>query len=189
MRNSSNHIKFFKLCSRNWCNFLNIVVPRVIPRRRPWNPRLSTRPPWPLAAIVRKFNPGMVPLSFAEKDQGWVSPVSLYQWLTQWGMGQVEASLSSTRKEHPAQVIYILMNGKLVMWNWQAAVAALQMGNYVMEPLLLWRGTCWESNGEAHIKNPVFVQIRLFCPPNLSPGTALSALCKISWFARSDQNT
>ena len=41
-----------------------------------------------------------------------------------------------------------------------------QMGEYVVERLFLCRGTYSESNGEAHIENPMFVQV------NLSSGTA-----------------
>ena len=36
---------------------------------------------------------------------------------------------------------FIYIKWKLVMWNWQAAVVVLHMGNYVVEWLLLWRGT------------------------------------------------
>ena len=34
-----------------------------------------------------------------------------------------------TRKEHLAQVLFILMSCKLLMWNWQAAAVVLQMGD------------------------------------------------------------
>ena len=44
------------------------------------------------------------------------------------GQGR-QAGCSSTRKEHPAQVIDVLMNWKLVPWNRQAAAAVLQMDN------------------------------------------------------------
>ena len=46
--------------------------------------------------------------------------------LAKWGTGQ--ACWSSTRKKHPAQVICILMNWKLFMWNWQSAASVQQMG-------------------------------------------------------------
>ena len=78
--NSSNHdIKFIKLCSRNRCSFINIVVAYVLsPRRLPGNPRFSALPLWTFAAIVSKFNPALVPLYFAEKNQHFASfPLSM----------------------------------------------------------------------------------------------------------------
>ena len=93
----------------------------AVPRRHPGNPRFSesTHPQWPLAAIVSYFNTGLVPLLFAAKDQGFVLPVFPYQLLAKWGMGQ--ARRSSFRNKDPAQVIYILINRKLDLRNWQAA--------------------------------------------------------------------
>ena len=45
----------------------------------------------------------------------------------------------------------------------------------------VWRGTCWNSNGEALNENAMFVQVRLFCLSNLSSCTALQqdfVICK-----------
>ena len=50
------------------------------------------------------------------KDQGCVSFVSLYH------SEMRQARRSSNRKEHPAQVIYMRIDWKFMMWNWQAAV-------------------------------------------------------------------
>ena len=60
------------------------------------------------------------PLLICWKRPRWVLSLFPYQWLAKWGMGQ--ACLSSTRKKHLAQVNYILIIWKLVMWNWQAVV-------------------------------------------------------------------
>ena len=98
MRNSWNHIKSIKLCSKNRCTFSNIVVPYVLSQED--IQEIQECPP--LDAIVREFNPNLVPLSFAGKDQGCVSPVFPYQWLAKWGMGQTHRS--STSKEHPVRV-------------------------------------------------------------------------------------
>ena len=67
----------------------------VVSRRHTGNSRFSTRPQWDSATIAQEFNPGLAPLSLAEKDQGCVSFVSLFQWGMHW------ARLSSTQKEHP----------------------------------------------------------------------------------------
>ena len=48
--------------------------------------------------------------------QGCILFVSPYLW------GMCQAGQSSTREEHPAQVICMRMNWKLVMLNWQTAV-------------------------------------------------------------------
>ena len=106
MGNSPNHINFidlhktafqelahiFQYCGyTSWC---------AVSRRHTGNPRFSTCPRQRhFAAIVHELYPGLAPLSLAEKDQEYVSFVSHYK------RGMRQARLSSTRQEHPAQVI------------------------------------------------------------------------------------
>ena len=106
-----------------------------------------------MAALVRKFNPGLVPLSFAEKDQRCVSPVFSYQWLAKWGMGRARHQERASCTALGDLYAHELKTSRLVVWNWQAAVV-LQMGDtriitiaghcittpflYVVERLLLW---------------------------------------------------
>ena len=117
----------------------------VVQKKLPGNPRFSNRPPWPLAAIIRELNQGRIPISFAP---GFSLPMA------RQGIGPGQARRSSARKEQPAQVLVKLVNWKLAMWNWQAAVVVLQMGYnliitlagysitqcvlYLQELLLLW---------------------------------------------------
>ena len=54
----------------------------IVPKRHPGNLIFSTRPWWPLAIIAHhchQYNQGLIHLSFAEKDQGCVSPVFPYK--------------------------------------------------------------------------------------------------------------
>ena len=118
MRNSSNHIKFIKLRPRNGWTFFKLWFHMCYPKKTSRKPKFFTCPSWPLAAIVRGFNPGLIPLSFAEKDQGCVSQIFPYQWLAKEcakliGLPPGKKSCTGT---------FILMNWKLVMWNWQAAL-------------------------------------------------------------------
>ena len=89
--NSSSHdIKFIKLCSRNRCSFIKIVVAYVLsPRSLPGNPRFSALPLWTFAAIVGKFNPGLVPLYFAEKKTAFcqffpINGLPNLKWSQEW---------------------------------------------------------------------------------------------------------
>ena len=74
MRNSSNHIKFIPMNSRNEHTFFDVVVPYVLSQQDiQENLRFSTCPSWPLAAT--RVQPG-------SGHQGSVSPVFPFQWLT-----------------------------------------------------------------------------------------------------------
>ena len=122
----------FRLGCKREPNFSILWLHMCSPKKRSRKSKiLHPESPWPLAAIVRKFNQGLVSLSFAEKDQGSVLKVSPYpgQCLANWKMGW-----SSTRNEHPAQVIDILMNWRLFAWNWPPVVVVLQMDNSTTIP-------------------------------------------------------
>ena len=67
MGDAPNHIKFIKLCSKEQEHIFQYCGCTCVSRRHPGNARFFTLPGWHLAAIVQKFNPGLVPLSWAEK--------------------------------------------------------------------------------------------------------------------------
>ena len=77
--------------------------------------------------------------------------------------GQARQSFTMNLKKHLAQVIYILMNWKLVVWNSGTDKLCCR-----------WAITWWNYciSGVALIENPILVQVISFCSQNLSYGTA-----------------
>ena len=181
MRMCSNYLKYITLCSRNCCILFNIVGPCAVPGRYPWNSRFSTRPSWPLAAIVREFNRVWFLARLLKRTKDVFRHFSLStthqmrKVRSSPVFHQVKASYTGGLYTHELKTSYV----ELTSCCCCAADGWLRIGLTTSLERHSLRIKCRGS--EAHLENPMFVQVSSFCPPNLSSGTALRqtfVICK-----------
>ena len=132
IRRRPNHIQFIKLCSRNRWTFFNIGFLICCSNFQEEIQEIQDSPPVLRQLWLQSFAnstqvSGLVSPSFTEKLKH-VFP--LYS-PTNGSSNEEWARLVSLSPGERAssQVFNILINWSLVMWNWQADVVVLQMGN------------------------------------------------------------